>query len=111
MYVSTLRHVIRAMGGDLEVGAVFPDSGAVRIDQFADLGDDNPSAEAVGDRPLTHLHCRTPSRSRLASREGQEPCASPFLGDRHNRAKLKLRRHCGDRSHHLFSNGVRQHVL
>ena len=39
MYVSTLRHFIRAMGGELEVRAVFPDTGAVRIDQFADLGE------------------------------------------------------------------------
>jgi transcriptional regulator with XRE-family HTH domain len=33
MYVSTLRHFIEAMGGELEIRAVFPD-GAVRITQF-----------------------------------------------------------------------------
>lgn len=36
MYVSTLRGVIRAMGGDLEIRAVFPD-GSVRITQFGHL--------------------------------------------------------------------------
>jgi transcriptional regulator with XRE-family HTH domain len=33
MSVSTLRHFIEAMGGELEIRAVFPD-GAVRITQF-----------------------------------------------------------------------------
>jgi transcriptional regulator with XRE-family HTH domain len=33
MYVSTLQTTIKAMGGDLEIRAVFPD-GTVRIDQF-----------------------------------------------------------------------------
>ena len=33
MYVSTLRHVIEAMGGQLEIRAVFPE-GDVRITQF-----------------------------------------------------------------------------
>ena len=36
MYVSTLRSFIKAMGGDLEIRAVFPD-GSVRITQFQDL--------------------------------------------------------------------------
>jgi transcriptional regulator with XRE-family HTH domain len=36
MYVSTLQTAIRAMGGDLEIRAVFPD-GTVRIDQFRDI--------------------------------------------------------------------------
>jgi hypothetical protein len=36
MYVSTLRHFIEAMGGELEIRAVFPD-GAVRIRQFQTL--------------------------------------------------------------------------
>jgi hypothetical protein len=36
MYVSTLRHFIEAMGGQLEIRAVFPD-GAVRITQFQAL--------------------------------------------------------------------------
>ena len=36
MYVSTPRHFIEAMGGELEIRAVFPD-GAVRIRQFQTL--------------------------------------------------------------------------
>ena len=38
MYISTLRSHIEATGGELEVIARFPD-GAVRISNFADLGD------------------------------------------------------------------------
>lgn len=37
MYVSSLREYIGAMGGKLEIIARFPD-GAVRINQFRDLG-------------------------------------------------------------------------
>jgi len=36
MYVSTLRSMIKAMGGSLEIEAVFPD-GRVKIDQFKKL--------------------------------------------------------------------------
>lgn len=36
MYISTLRSVIKAMGGDLEIVARFPD-GSVRINQFKEL--------------------------------------------------------------------------
>ena len=36
MYVSTLRGVIKAMGGEMEILAIFPD-GRVRINQFRDL--------------------------------------------------------------------------
>ncbi len=36
MYLSTLRGLIRAMGGDLEIIARFPDSEPVRITQFRD---------------------------------------------------------------------------
>ena len=35
MFVSTLRNYVRAIGGDLEIRAVFPD-GNVLIDQFSD---------------------------------------------------------------------------
>lgn len=42
MYVSTLRRYLRAMGGDLEITARFPE-GSVRINQFEDLG---PPADA-----------------------------------------------------------------
>jgi predicted transcriptional regulator len=37
MYVSTLRNIISAMGGMLEIRAVFPDRGAVEIAQFGDV--------------------------------------------------------------------------
>jgi DNA-binding XRE family transcriptional regulator len=36
MYISTLRQFVKAMGGQLEIRAVFPD-GEVRISQFKDL--------------------------------------------------------------------------
>jgi transcriptional regulator with XRE-family HTH domain len=42
MYVSTLRHFIEAMGGQLEIRAVFPE-GDVRITQFQTLA--APKAE------------------------------------------------------------------
>ena len=38
MYISTLRGYIRAMGGDLDIVARFPD-GEVKITNFADQGD------------------------------------------------------------------------
>jgi predicted transcriptional regulator len=37
MYLSTLQGIIQAMGGQLEIRAIFPD-GIVRINQFSDLG-------------------------------------------------------------------------
>lgn len=47
MYVSTLRSFVQAMGGELEIRAVFPE-GTVRIDQFAKLaaGDEHKSQAA-----------------------------------------------------------------
>ena len=33
MYLSTLRGIIKAMGGEIEIRAIFPD-GIVRINQF-----------------------------------------------------------------------------
>lgn|ERR1700676_11336 len=43
MYISTLRSYIKAMGGDLEVIAKFPD-GEVRISNFADPDDIHSAA-------------------------------------------------------------------
>jgi DNA-binding XRE family transcriptional regulator len=37
MYISTLASYVKAMGGDLEICAVFPD-GKVKINQFEELG-------------------------------------------------------------------------
>jgi hypothetical protein len=36
MYLSTLRNCIHAMGGVLQIQAIFPDGGAVVIDRFGD---------------------------------------------------------------------------
>ncbi|HEX9200484.1 MAG TPA: XRE family transcriptional regulator [Acidobacteriaceae bacterium] len=41
MYISTLRSYVRAMGGDMQIRAIFPD-GEVIINQFQDL--DNESS-------------------------------------------------------------------
>lgn len=38
MYISTLRNFVRAMGGELEIRALFPD-GMVSIDQFHTIPD------------------------------------------------------------------------
>ncbi len=45
MYISTLQTAIKAMGGDLEIRAVFPD-GTVRINQFRDIERSRNSAKA-----------------------------------------------------------------
>ena len=63
MYLSTLRNYIHAMGGVLQVQAVFPDGGAVIINRFGDYEDQpyvvNACAESTGTyrlraRPLYH---------------------------------------------------------
>jgi hypothetical protein len=46
MYVSTLRSFVQAMGGELEIRAVFPE-GTVRINQFATLVTDERSGSAA----------------------------------------------------------------
>jgi len=43
-YVSTLREVIEAMGGTLDIVAHFPD-GAVKITNFSSIGEDEASRE------------------------------------------------------------------
>lgn len=45
MYVSTLRNVVRAMGGELEIIAHFPE-GEVRINQFRGIGETEGEAQA-----------------------------------------------------------------
>jgi transcriptional regulator with XRE-family HTH domain len=52
MFVSTLRSYVRAIGGDLEIRAVFPD-GKVLIDQFNDLSAARP-AELKPPDPGSH---------------------------------------------------------
>jgi hypothetical protein len=46
MYVSTLRNFIRAMGGELEISANFPE-GKVRIRRFGDLRKTEPAMRAA----------------------------------------------------------------
>jgi transcriptional regulator with XRE-family HTH domain len=43
MYISTLRSYVRAVGGDLQIRAVFPE-GEVIIDQFHDLDEHKEAA-------------------------------------------------------------------
>jgi hypothetical protein len=50
MYLSTLRNFIQAMGGQLQVKAVFPD-GEVQIEQFAGLAE--PAAPPNSPAPLS----------------------------------------------------------
>jgi len=51
MYISTLRSYVRAMGGDMQIRAVFPD-GEVIINQFSDLDrtDGKTTAEFLASR-------------------------------------------------------------
>jgi len=46
MYVSTLRNFIQAMGGRLQVKAIFPE-GEVEIDQFENLAEPSQDAQAA----------------------------------------------------------------
>jgi transcriptional regulator with XRE-family HTH domain len=49
MFISTLRNYVRAIGGDLEIRAVFPE-GDVLIDQFGETRPENNSAPRVSSR-------------------------------------------------------------
>lgn len=49
MFVSTLRNYVRAIGGDLEIRAVFPD-GDVLIDQFNGTRRPDPASRAASRR-------------------------------------------------------------
>src|SRR3954466_992158 len=49
MFVSTLRNYVRAIGGDLEIRAVFPE-GDVLIDQFGEARPQNTSAPRASSR-------------------------------------------------------------
>jgi hypothetical protein len=42
MYISTLRNHVKALGGELDIVARFPD-GKVNIDNFSDLKDNAPA--------------------------------------------------------------------
>jgi DNA-binding XRE family transcriptional regulator len=47
VYVSTLGSYVEAMGGRLDISAIFPDGGIVKINQFEGLGDGD-EASVVG---------------------------------------------------------------
>jgi transcriptional regulator with XRE-family HTH domain len=53
LYVSTLRHYIEAVGGELEIVARFPDRPPVKISQFEDL-DDSVETSPPGE-PLSEI--------------------------------------------------------
>lgn len=54
MFISTLRNFVRAMGGDLEISANFPD-GRIVVTGIAEIGDDedeNDNDDANNEREL-----------------------------------------------------------
>lgn len=55
MYISTLRSYVRAVGGDLQIRAVFPD-GEVVIDQFGQLDADSSRTVPEGNNPPRMRH-------------------------------------------------------
>lgn len=57
MYLSTLRNFIRAMGGELEVIARFPDAPAVRITQFGEAIDE-PRTVSITEAARRRKHKR-----------------------------------------------------
>ena len=58
MYVSTLHDMIRAMGGTLEIRAIFPE-GDVRINQFSKLRREEPSSGRDDEEPPGSLSEQT----------------------------------------------------
>lgn len=59
MYVSTLQDFVKAMGGELEICAVFPE-GKVRISQFAHIPE--PVVKAVVATQREHLKVKASTR-------------------------------------------------
>jgi DNA-binding XRE family transcriptional regulator len=47
VFVSTLASYVEAMGGKLEIRAVFPDGSVVKINQFEDLNPQKPELSAA----------------------------------------------------------------
>src|ERR1700690_241643 len=59
MYLSTLRNYIHAMGGALQIQAVFPDGGAVAINRFGEYEDQPYVVRARAESGSTYrLHAR-----------------------------------------------------
>ncbi len=73
MYLSTLRNYVQAMGGVLQIQAVFPQGGAVTISRFGDYEDQpyvvSVRAEDSGDYRL---------RARPFHHQGEWLCTRPF---------------------------------
>ena len=67
MYVSSLRNVIRAMGGDLRIEAVFPD-GVVVIDQFKHVEGRVLSTEIEVSSKLPFMHVQQHKRASYSTR-------------------------------------------
>ena len=67
MYVSSLRNVIRAMGGDLRIEAVFPD-GIVLIDQFKHVHTPTSCVEGNVTSKLPYVTSHKQSRSNVLVR-------------------------------------------
>jgi transcriptional regulator with XRE-family HTH domain len=67
MYISSLRSIIRAMGGYLLLEAVFPD-GRVAIKQFSDLKESEQESEP--NRPAKNRSRSVKRRLTVASAEG-----------------------------------------
>jgi transcriptional regulator with XRE-family HTH domain len=70
MYISTLRHFIEALGGELEIRAVFPDREDVRITQFRGLSVKQPPRPAQPRGADHHASSRRGRRS-MATRQGK----------------------------------------
>jgi len=62
MYLSTLRNYIHAMGGVLQIQAVFPDGGAVVINRFGDYEDQPYQVWAVAEDDGSFRLLATPFR-------------------------------------------------
>jgi DNA-binding XRE family transcriptional regulator len=68
MYISTLRGYVRAMGGDVQIRAIFPE-GEVILNQFHDLDPESPpptKSRATGKRAAASQK-PTPRRARTSA--------------------------------------------
>lgn len=75
MYLSTLRNFIRAMGGELDVIARFPDAPAVRIARFGEGGDE-PRVASIAETAKRRRPKRGATKA-AATRENGKKGGSP----------------------------------
>jgi transcriptional regulator with XRE-family HTH domain len=68
MYISTLRSYVRAMGGDLQIRAIFPE-GEVILNQFQDLDPESlpPAKRPAPGKRAAASQKPTPRRARAAA--------------------------------------------